>query len=177
MSPRVSVFCGLSVDGFIARPDHTLNFLPEEPEDHGFGEFYASVDVLLMGRNTYDVMRKLGPWPYGAKPVVVLSSRAVDCPVEPEAVVERMQGEPVEVLARLAERGWRHVYVDGGITVTRFLAAGCVDRLILTRVPVLIGAGIPLFGALPGDVRLQHVATRTYASGLVQSEYLVKKGE
>jgi dihydrofolate reductase len=67
----------------------------------------------------------------------------------------------------------RHVYVDGGITIQRFLQAGLIQRLTITRIPVLLGAGIPLFGPLQSDLRLRHVATRQYASGLVQSEYEV----
>jgi dihydrofolate reductase len=63
--------------------------------------------------------------------------------------------------------------VDGGITIQRFLRAGLIQRLIITRVPVLIGSGIPLFGAVPRDIPLQHVATRHYPSGLVQSEYRI----
>jgi dihydrofolate reductase len=84
-----------------------------------------------------------------------------------------MEGEPAEILARLADRGFRHAYVDGGITIQRFLRAGLIQRLVITRVPILIGAGIPLFGELPHDVALQHVETRHYPSGLVQSEYRV----
>ena len=91
----------------------------------------------------------------------------------PGAVVERMSGAPAEIVSQLAARGIRHIYVDGGITIQRFLQAGLIQRLIITRVPVLIGAGIPLFGALPRDIVLRHVATRQYPSGLVQSEYLV----
>ena len=86
---------------------------------------------------------------------------------------ERMSGEPADILSRLEARGIRHVYVDGGITIQRFLRAGLIQSLTITRVPVLIGSGIPLFGALPRDIVLKHVATRPYASGLVQSEYVV----
>jgi dihydrofolate reductase len=63
--------------------------------------------------------------------------------------------------------------VDGGVTIQRFLRAGLVDRLVVTRIPVLIGEGISLFGAVPKDVPLRHVMTRSYPSGLVQSEYEV----
>jgi dihydrofolate reductase len=84
-----------------------------------------------------------------------------------------MSGEPAEIWSQLAARGIQHIYVDGGITIQRFLRAGLIQRLIVTRVPVLIGQGIPLFGALPQDVLLRHVATRQYAGGLVQSEYVV----
>jgi dihydrofolate reductase len=170
---KASVFVGTSVDGFIARVNGELDFLPPEPEPHGYDEFMASVDALVIGRNTFDTVLGFGGWAYGAKPVFVLSTR--DLPPVPEgAVVERMSGEPAAILAELEPRGIGHVYVDGGITIQRFLRAGLIQRLIVTRVPVLIGSGIPLFGALPRDVVLEHVATRQYASGLVQSEYVVR---
>jgi dihydrofolate reductase len=172
--PRASVFVGTSVDGYIARLNHELDFLPPGGgEPHGYEEFIKSVNALVIGRNTYDKVLSFDPWPYGNKPVIVLTGRAFTPPSSPEAVVEQMSGSPAEVLSRLAARGWTHVYVDGGITITQFLAAGLVQRLIITRVPVLIGTGIPLFGKLPHDVRLEHVATGHYQSGLVQSEYVV----
>jgi dihydrofolate reductase len=84
-----------------------------------------------------------------------------------------MDGPPAEIVAKLAASGAHHLYVDGGNTIQRFLRAGLVQRLTITRVPVLIGQGIPLFGALPRDLRLRHVATQQYSSGLVKSEYQV----
>jgi dihydrofolate reductase len=84
-----------------------------------------------------------------------------------------MSGTPAEIVARLDSSGVRHIYVDGGVTVQGFLRAGLVQRMVITRVPVLIGEGIPLFGTLPHDVRLQHIVTRSYPSGLVQSEYAI----
>jgi dihydrofolate reductase len=104
--------------------------------------------------------------------VYVLSTHTL-APALPGAVVERLSGAPSEIMAQLAARGVGHVYVDGGITIQGFLQAGLVQRLIITRIPVLLGAGIPLFGPLPRDIHLKHVGTRQYASGLVQSEYLV----
>ena len=110
---------------------------------------------------------------YGNKPVVVVSSRRLDLSSVTGAAVEQMSGEPTEIAKRLKSRGFKHAYVDGGITIQRFLAAGCIDRLVITRVPVLIGTGIPLFGPVPRDISLRHVATRCYRGGLVQSEYEV----
>lgn len=169
---KASVFVGTSVDGFIARVNGALDFLPAQPEPHGYDEFMASVDALVLGRNTFEIVLGFGGWAYGAKPVFVLSTRPLP-PVPEGAVVERMSGEPAAILAELEGRGIGHVYVDGGITIQRFLRAGLIQRLVVTRVPVLIGSGIPLFGELPRDVLLRHVATRQYASGLVQSEYVV----
>ena len=114
-------------------------------------------------------------WPYGDKRVVVLSSRPLDLSAAAArgGVVEQMTGTEAEIVSQLAASGAHHLYVDGGITIQRFLRAGLIQRLIITRVPVLIGEGIPLFGALLRDVQLRHVATRHYPSGLVQSEYQV----
>jgi len=172
---KASVFVGVSVDGFIARPDGALDWLPEAPEDHGFEAFMASVDTLVMGRKTFETVLGFGSWPYGEKPVVVLSSRDLDlsAALARGGRVDRMGGAPAEIAASLAGRGARHLYVDGGLTVQGFLRAGLIDRLVITRIPVLIGDGIPLFGSLPADVRLRHVDTRAFPSGLVQSEYHV----
>jgi dihydrofolate reductase len=170
---KASVFIGTSVDGFIARPDGELDFLPPGGgEPHGYDEFIRSVDALVIGRKTFETVLRFDEWPYGEKPVFVLSSRSL-APVPVGAVVELLSGDPVEIVSRLEARGIRHLYVDGGITIQRFLRAGLIQRLIITRVPVLIGDGIPLFGSLPHDVRLRHIATRHYPSGLVQSEYEV----
>jgi len=174
---RISVFVGTSVDGFIARPNGDLDWLPADGgEPHGYEEFIASVDALVIGRKSFEKVLTFDAWPYGDKRVVVLSTRPVDVSAVRGGVVEQMAGTPAEIVSRLAERGARHLYVDGGITIQRFLRAGLIDRLIVTRVPVLIGEGIPLFGTLPRDVRLRHVATRTYPSGLVSSEYQVGVG-
>jgi dihydrofolate reductase len=167
-----SVFIGTSVDGFIARLNDDLDFLPEGGgEPHGYNEFIASVDAIVIGRKTFEKVLSFKAWPYGDKRVVILSSRPLDLSAAVGGIVEQMAGPPAEIVSQLAARGVHHLYIDGGITIQRFLRAGQIQRLIITRVPVLIGEGIPLFGTLPRDVRLRHVATRHYASGLVQSEY------
>ena len=170
---RASVFIGTSLDGFIARVNGDLDFLPPGGgEPHGYDEFMATVDALVIGRKTFETVLTFDAWPYGEKPVFVLSTRTLAA-APPGAVVERLSGDPHEIVSQLEGRGIRHVYVDGGITIQRFLQAGLIQRLIITRVPVLIGAGIPLFGAVQRDIVLRHVGTRQYASGLVQSEYLI----
>jgi dihydrofolate reductase len=170
---KATVFVGTSLDGFIARANGELDFLPPGGgEPHGYDEFMATVDALVIGRKTFETVLSFDTWPYGEKPVIVLSTKAL-APAQPGAVVERMSGEPAEIVSKLAARGLRHIYVDGGVTIQRFLRAGLIQRLIITRVPVLIGSGIPLFGALRSDIVLKHAGTRQYASGLVQSEYVV----
>jgi dihydrofolate reductase len=173
----LSVFVGTSLDGFIARPNGSFDFLPPDGgEPHGYDEFIASVDTIVMGRNTFETVLTLGAWPYGNKRVVVLSSRpvnfsAVRFSAVPGGVLEQMAGPPDQIVAQLSASGARHLYIDGGITIQQFLRAGLIQRLTITRVPVLIGEGIPLFGSLPHDIQLRHIATRHYPSGLVTSEY------
>ncbi len=173
---RTSVFVGASVDGFIAREDGGLDFLDAGGnEAHGYEEFIATIDTLVMGRKTFETVLGFGVWPYGERRVAVLSHRPVD--LTPVAKLggraEWMKGMPAEISSRLEAQGAQHVYLDGGITIQGFLAAGLVQRLVVSRVPILIGRGIPLFGTLPHDVRLRHVGTKAFGGGLVQSEYEV----
>jgi len=170
---KASVFIATSLDGFIARANGDLDWLPPGGgEEHGYDAFMATVDALVIGRKTFETVLTFDTWPYGEKPVYVLSTRTL-APALPGAVVERMSGAPAEIVSQLAARGVRHAYVDGGITIQRFLQAGLIQRLTITRIPVLLGTGIPLFGTLQHDIVLRHVATRQYASGLVQSDYEV----
>ena len=171
---KASVFIATSLDGFIARKDGALDWLPVDGgEPHGYTEFMATVDAIVIGRKTFETVLSFGGWFYGTKPVVVLSSRPSTLKAPEGAVCDVMTGTPHEIVARLAQRGMKHLYIDGGVTVQGFLRAGLIQRLIITRVPVLLGSGIPLFASLPQDIRLEHVATRSFPSGLVQSEYLI----
>jgi len=170
-----SIFVGTSLDGFIARHNGKYDFLPADGgEPHGYEEFMATVDCLVIGRKTFETVLGFPEWPYGKRQVVVLSRNPLDFSGVPTgALVEQMSGDPSDIYARLEERGFKHVYVDGGITAQGFLSAGLIHRITITRVPVLIGEGIPLFGSLSRDVALRHIVTQTYKSGLVKSEYEV----
>ncbi|HMQ51840.1 MAG TPA: dihydrofolate reductase family protein [Anaerolineae bacterium] len=176
---KASVYIATSLDGFIARPDGAIDWLPvgeSEPgvEDYGYREFMDSVDYLVMGRGTFEVVLSFGgEWPYGEKRLVVLSSRPVEIPDRLAGTVEWLSGSPQAVVDRLAERGAQHLYVDGGKTIQGFLAAGLIQHLTITRIPILIGEGLPLFGPVPHDIKLNHIETRSFANGLVQSRYEV----
>ena len=175
---KASVFVGTSLDGFIARKNGDLDFLPPGGgEPHGYNEFIATVDTIVIGRKTFETVLTMKPWPYGNKRVVVLSSRPIDFSAVVGGVVEQMSGSPAEIVSKLAASGAQYLYVDGGITIQNFLRAGLIQHLTITRVPVLIGDGIPLFGSLPRDIHLRHIATRQYPSGLVSSEYLIDEAE
>ena len=174
---KISVFVGTSLDGFIARLNGTFDFLfadgEVDGESNGYNAFFSTVDAVLMGRNTYEVVLPFPEWPYGTTPVFVLSNRPIP-PAPSGAVVEPISGPPTVVLSQLAARSFQHLYVDGGVTIQQFLRAGLINRIVVTRVPVLIGTGIPLFGALDTDIPLEHVATRVLPGGAVQSEYVVR---
>ncbi|HUO60021.1 MAG TPA: dihydrofolate reductase family protein [Candidatus Acidoferrales bacterium] len=172
---KTSVFCAASIDGFIAKSDDGIEWLnPYEKDPHGFEEFFASLDAVVIGRRTFEVVLGFGGWFY-TKPVFVLSSTLKNLKLPEGAVCELINAEPSEVLKQLEQRGFNHLYIDGGVTIQRFLRARLIDRMIITRVPILLGNGIPLFGSLPQEVQLKHVATRTYPTGLVQSEYEVAR--
>jgi dihydrofolate reductase len=175
---KATAYIATSLDGFIAREDGAIDWLPagadaENGEDYGYREFIDSVDAIVMGRNTYELALSFSSWPYGEKQVFVLSSRKVDIPDAIAETVESISAPPREVVRHLADRGFTHLYVDGGKTIQGFLRDGLIHRLIITTIPILIGTGIPLFGPLPHDVRLRHLDTRQFANGLVQSRYEV----
>lgn len=175
---KASVFIATSLDGFIARENGDIDWLSGvagsgSSEDYGYKEFMASVDVLVMGRKTFEKVLTFGEWPYGSKPVVVLSSGPVQVPKEIAQHVESMSCSPAELVSRLAERGVGHLYIDGGKTIQGFLDAGLIQQIIITRTPILIGSGISLFGPLQRDIKLRHIDTQQFASGFVQSRYEV----
>ena len=169
---KASVFIATSLDGFIARENGGLDWLPENGgEPHGYDEFMATVDALAIGRRTYETVLGFEKWPYGAKPVIVLSTTLSELNAPDGAVCELFSYSPSEVMSRLAGRGINHIYVDGGVTIQGFLRAGLIQRMTITRIPVLLGAGISLFGPVPHDIHFQHMWTKSYRSGMVQSEY------
>jgi dihydrofolate reductase len=177
--PECAVFVGVSLDGFIARPNGDLDWLMGErggdSAEYGYNEFVAGIDAIVMGRRTFEKVLTFDKWYYGDKRVVVLSHESLDLSLAQArgGNVERMAGSPEEITAALGSSGAGHLYVDGGQTIQQFLRAGLINRLIISRLPVLIGEGIPLFGSLLHDVRLGHVRTRTYPGGMVQSEYRI----
>lgn len=171
---KASVFIATSLDGFIARQDGALDWLPADGgEPHGYTEFISTVDAIVIGRKTFETVLTFDAWPYGTKPVVALSTRPAELRAPAGAVFEAMAGTPHEIVARLTKRGMKHLYIDGGVTIQKFLQAGLIQHFTITRIPVLLGSGIPLFGPLSRDIRLQHIGTRSFPSGMVQSDYVI----
>ncbi|MCW8277437.1 dihydrofolate reductase [Pseudomonas sp. PCH199] len=169
------VFIATSLDGYIARLDGDIDWLlqrDDQTEDHGYSDFIADKDVIVMGRGSYEKVLTFDTWFYD-RPVVVLSEQLADSPV-PEALKGKLRFSnlaPGDVMEELARQGVRRVYVDGGQLVQSFLRDGLVANMVITTVPVLIGSGRPLFGALGQDIELKLVSSRCFPSGLVQSTY------
>ena len=178
MSINASVFIATSLDGFIARANGDLDWLTgaqgaSTEQDYGYQEFMDAVDTIVLGRNTFELVLTFDTWPYGGKKVIVLSSKPSAVPPHLADNVEWLSLSPERLVERLAAQGATHLYVDGGKTIQGFLNAGLIDELTITRVPVLIGTGVPLFGPLNHDVRLTHIATQQFENGFVQSKYRV----
>lgn len=169
------VFIATSLDGFIARPDGDIGWLlqrDDSTEDHGYAAFIADKDAILMGRGTYEKALTFGAWPYDV-PVLVLSQQLADGPV-PDALKGKVRFTgctPREAIEQLAGENVRRIYVDGGQLIQSFLRDGLITDMVITTVPVLIGSGKPLFGALTRDIDLELTSSRSFPSGLVQSTY------
>ncbi len=169
--PKISVFIATSLDGFIARSDGSINWLSmvESPgEDYGYGEFFASVDTLVLGRKTYETALSFPDWPYAGKRVVVITHQSF----ESRHGEDFFSGSPAELVIKLEAEGAKHLYVDGGATIRRFLAENLVDEMTLSVIPVLLGEGISLFGAKVPETQLVLQSSRSYPKGLVQLRYL-----
>lgn len=180
MTIKCSTYIAASVDGFIATPDGGIEWL-ERPEYSavpmrglGYDEFIATVDGLVMGRKTFEQVLRFGSWPYKGTPVVVLSSTGVTVPPHLVDAVSLESGAPQEVVDRLEKAGMRHLYIDGGVTIQRFLEAKLINEMTITRIPVLLGAGLPLFGNTGPVQRLKLLEAVASESGFVQERYKVE---
>lgn len=182
-SPKVSVFIATSLDGFIARKDGRIDWLERASatlptgEDCGYQSYFNSVDTLVMGRNTFETVLSFETWPYGDKRVVVLSTKLNGVPRQLEKTVSVFSVGPKKVLETLASEGARHVYLDGGRTIQSFLEDNLVDEITITRIPILLGEGISLFGKVMSEVSFEHIETHAYANGFVQSRYRKKSSD
>lgn len=178
MAIKISVYIAVSLDGFIARKNGGIDWLPvanSAGEDYGYEKFISSVDSVLMGRHTYEKALSFGAWPYSYKKVIVLSTGNPTIPPELPGKVEVVNRSPREVVNMLSDRGSKHVYLDGGKTIQLFLNEGLVEEMTITTIPILIGAGIPLFGPLLHDVKFQLIESKYFMNGLVQNKYRAER--
>lgn len=174
LRPKISIYIATSIDGYIARKDQNLDWLQyghSGDEDYGFKNFINSIDALILGRNTYQVVSGFDEWPYKGKKVIALSRTLKE--VRKEA--ELFCGELPELLTKLQSENIKHGWADGGITASRFLEAGLVDELTISIIAMVLGSGIPLFSVMNREHKCRLVSSRSYPSGLVQLKYEVIK--
>lgn len=175
-----TVYCAVSLDGFIADTNHGVEFLEsagpgEEGEDFGWADFFNPIDAIVMGRNTYDVFLGFGMWPYDDKKIIVLSNRDITIPDDYKDKVSAFAGFPDQIVEHAKSLGHDNLYIDGGIVVQQFLSAGLVDKIVITIIPILIGEGISLFGPLNENIKLETVKADKFDNGIVQLHYDVIK--
>ncbi len=165
----------MSLDGFVARSDRTLDWLmkqPTEGEDHGFDDFQNSVDVIVMGSGSFRTLLGFDEWIY-SRPVVVLSASMTDrdIPDRLKGRIEISAESPADLMTRFETLGYERIYVDGAALIRSFLAPGFIVDMKITLVPILIGNGIRLFGDLDRDIDLKLESVAEYPSGLVSLTY------
>jgi dihydrofolate reductase len=164
-----------SVDGYIARRDGSIDWLAtveRDGEDYGYKRFMESVDTVVLGRNTYDAVLRAESWPFAKKRCVVMTHR----PAAPRNGETLFAGKPEVLLEQLTKTGASHVYVDGGSAVRAFLAAGLLDHLTLSIVPIVLGSGIPLFTSEVPEGLLVLEESRAFSTGLMQVRYRTALG-
>lgn len=183
MDIKCSVYIATSVDGFIAKPGGDIDWLnrPEynaaELKGLSYNDFISTIDAVVMGRNSFEKVLSFDGWPYDDIPVVVLTSREVEIPEHLHGKVRLDSGTPEAIVSRLAAEGNRQLYIDGGITIQRFLQARMIDEITITRIPILLGAGVPLFGGADIEQPLRLIDATTSANGFVQVRYGVLRGQ
>jgi dihydrofolate reductase len=172
------VYIATSIDGYIATSSGGIEWLHELPNpsnsDYGYSEFIKNIDALLMGRNSFEKIMTFDEWPYEDK-VFVLSSTLTEVPPELVGKVEFISGSPADILSNVNSLGFNNLYIDGGLVIQSFLAEDLIDELIVTRIPIVLGSGIPLFGKLIKPLKFTHKTTKVYDDQLVKSHYIRAK--
>jgi dihydrofolate reductase len=169
------VYIATSLDGFIATVDGGIDWLNDIPNpdgsDYGYSDFIKTIDAIVMGRNTFEKILTFDNWPY-ANPVFVLSNSLKEVPIGLLGKAEIVSGEIKDFIIHLKQRGYMNLYIDGGKVIQSFLKEDLIDEMIITRVPILLGAGIPLFGDVGQSLRFKHEKTIVYDNQLVKSHYI-----
>jgi len=175
MKSKNNVFIARSLDGYIADKNGGLDWLNSVPNpDHldlGYEKFIQSVDAIVMGRTTFEMVCSFDmDWPYKL-PVFVLSKSLTRVPEDLENKVTLVSGPLSEILDQIHKKGYTRLYIDGGATVQSFLKEDLIDELIITTIPILLGGGIPLFGELPKEMEFEHVESTVFLDAIVQDSY------
>jgi len=168
------VYIATSIDGFIATKDGGVDWLMEienpNNDDFGFADFIEGVDALVMGRNTFEKVLTFGDWVY-SKPVYVLSSTLKSIPESLYGKAFLIGGDIKDVLHTLENKGLTNLYIDGGKVIQSFLELDLIDEMTITRIPRVLGEGIPLFESMSNCIKFSHVKTEVLLDELVKTHY------
>jgi dihydrofolate reductase len=160
---------GISLDGYLARPDGSVDFL-FMPKDYSMGPFFKRIDTAVMGRKTYEVALKLGGGMSSPGMKSYVFSRSLDSEGRGDVVIVREPPKPF--LQALRKKKGKDIWLMGGGELARaFLAEDLVDELFLGVVPVLIGEGIPAFPGPFPERAFTLAENRTYSKGLITLRY------
>lgn len=175
---KVSVFIATSLDGYIARPNGDIDWLVDADnsggkEDYGYKKFLDSVDCMVMGRNSMEMVMSFPEWPYNSKPVVVLSNTLKEIPSQLQNKVDLYSGSLIKLVTELKNNGCKRIYIDGGKTIQSFINEDLITDITITKIPILLGEGLSLFGNTKHDIKLKHIESKSYPSGFVKSTYKV----
>ncbi|NBO37565.1 dihydrofolate reductase [bacterium] len=181
MATSCHVFIATSIDGFIARNDGSIDWLEEanshipDGQDCGYSNFFSQMDCIIMGRKTFEKVLSFVNWPYGDKKVFVMSRQKFILPHSTPTSVTLTKESPEQLIDRLQSSGIKKAYVDGGQTIQSFLESNLIADLTITRIPIILGEGIPLFGRLSSDINLKLKASRSWSFGFVQDHYCISE--
>ncbi|MEH6593769.1 MAG: dihydrofolate reductase family protein [Halioglobus sp.] len=184
---KCSVYIATSVDGYIATQDGSVEWLenagnPESGDrepvgDAGFSAYIASVDCMIMGRKCMEKIAsfELTPeqWPYGDMPIFVLSNTVKSPPESLGNRVRMYSGDLSALTDQLASDGYNHAYIDGGATITSFIKHGLLDEICVTQIPVLLGGGLPLFGDIERQIKLENAEATVFSNDFIQWKYRI----
>ncbi|EWH08818.1 dihydrofolate reductase [Catenovulum agarivorans DS-2] len=181
---KCSVYIATSADGYIATLNGDVSWLHKAGDskadmsnnsDMGFNNFISSVDCMIMGRKCMEAISSfnLSPeqWPYGNIKIYVLSKTLTAPPANLQHRVEIFTGEIASLIEQLEQQGFKHAYIDGGATITSFLQLKLINEMTITKAPIILGEGIPLFGNLDNPVKLVEAKAVTFPNDFVQIKY------
>jgi dihydrofolate reductase len=183
---KCSVFIATSADGYIATEDGGVEWLESagkndvdmgEQSDMGFGSYIADVDCMIMGRKCMEKISSFNltpeQWPYGDRRIIVLSNTVTVPPANLKDKVEMYSGDIPTLIDQLESEGFKHAYIDGGTTITSFINLKLINEMIITRAPVLLGEGRPLFGKTNKQINLENAQAKAYPNAFIQVQYTV----
>ncbi len=182
---KCSVYIATSADGYIATPEGGVNWLHTAgnleadmgSEDMGFQSYMDSIDCMIMGRNCMEMISSMNltheQWPYGDMRIVVLSHTVKEPPENLHGKVQMYSGDIQELILKLESSGLKHAYIDGGSVITSFINLKLINEMTITKVPVLLGEGIPLFGKINKSIKLENAKASAFPNDFIQVKYSV----